>query len=508
MGLISLITIYLTYNMSINKTSEDFAEVFYKNDLTAMKDIPSPLTSRPITLIIVFLSMIPFVVYSTWTIFVSTDNSSELVILPRKTSRLSMIIQRFVINVIVLFLNSILALCVFAILGSRAMVMNAEQVVAWRNSMFFGYFIASVIISAITILLSNFFKLITTLITVLCISIAIPLTTIALTAKGEGVTLKRLSEDSNTSLYGNYHADNFHWRPHMGGDGLVLSYDWKPERFNLGAMNPLKEGIYKEYSKWDSWMAISSIFNAFAKNGASARIKGSWTEQKTIGDVFDFNDSNSIEIGGVRYRKVYGIDLDHFETTYNWKEDNLFRPSRFQAPQFPNYFNSWLELLKTNDSVASAYKKLPFAYQEFVTRKILGSFDDKTKTLEQKFNIFSSAIDVEEAFDSFSFSPFIAHFDNENKERILPTKMYPDDVKWKEKQEYEIHKFIASKKYMSDSFINNQLFRGVLASNAPAYVKHYNEEYHVGLGIKIIWLITLLSIIPLSAFIYIRKDMK
>ena len=130
MGLISLIVIYLTYNMSINKTSKDFAEVFYKNDLTAIKNIPSPLTSRPITLIIVFLSMIPFVVYSTWTIFVSTDNSSELVILPRKTSRLSMIVQRFIINVIVLFLNSILALCVFAILGSRAMVMNTEQAVA------------------------------------------------------------------------------------------------------------------------------------------------------------------------------------------------------------------------------------------------------------------------------------------------------------------------------------------------------------------------------------------
>ena len=503
MGLISLVVIYLTYNMSINKTSEDFAEVFYKNDLTAIKNIPSPLTSRPITLIIVFLSMIPFVVYSTWTIFVSSNKSSELVIIPRKTSRLSMLIQRFIVNTIILFLNSLLALCVFAILGSRALVMNSEQMIAWRNSMFFGYFIASVIISAITLLLSNFLKFITTLIVTLGVSIAFPLATIALTSEKEGVTLKRLSEDSNANLDGSYQVGDFHW---MEDDhDSVMTYNLKHETINLGAMKPLEEGFYKEYSKWDSWMAISSVFNAFGKDEASTYIKGSWTEEKTVADVIDFNDNNSIKIDGIWYRKANPVYTG--DNALGWDMDSIFLKDH--GPNLecsPSYFNSWLDLLKTNDSIANAYKKLPFVYQEFVTRKIIGSFGDATKTLAQKFYTFSNAIDVDEAFETFGFSQFIRHFDNANKERFAPAKMYPDDVRWKERQKYEMHKSLISREH--NNFAYKQLFRGVLSSNMPAHAKHYNEEYHVEIGIKIIWLIILISIIPLSAFVYIRKDMK
>ena len=533
-SLISLVAIYVTYKISMDKTTSDFGYLIHNNDVEAMKNMPSPLTSRPITLAVTFVSIIPFVLYSTWSILVSTNDSSQLVIISKKSTRLSMIIQRIIINIIVLFLNSLLALIVFHIISTKEIIMKPYEAASWRNSMFFGHFIASLILFSIALLLTNFFKFLTTLIIMLSIASAIPVTTISLTAGRETVTLKRLSEDSNMNILVNKESNqrsDFNWQNDLWWKSRNLHFNIDIGKMYIGAFSPKEEDVYKDYSKWDSWMAISSIFNAFVDGKSSINVKGSWTEKTDISNIIPFNEDNSIEIGNIRYIKVYehnGVrDDGHNTLSFDWilsqkwekyhyeqRKDALgnFVINPFTSlpyedeiiddtldwPKFEANFNNLLSLLESDDDVALKYKNLSFAYQEYIMKKMLNSYKDIATNIKQRFNNFVDSIDFKEAFDSFGFSEFVQAFDKSNKERYLPSSMYPNTREWKEAQEYEI--------LHTGSTIDK--FRSVVRSNLKVNQKHYNQEYNVGIAIKIIWLIILISMFPISIFIYIRKDFK
>ena len=561
-GLISFAVILITYFMMIKDAESKINFHNYDNALNLDEKILSGLNGNAMALPIVFISLIPFVVYLTWTVFVETNNSTELVVISRKISRPSMLLQRFVIAISILFLNSLLALIAFKVVSTKDNVLNDKDSTSWFVSMFFGYFIASICLMSITLLLSNFMKFISLFMTITAVSLVLPITTVILSSQKNIVTQERLTDDDwNYGVVNNGGISDIDFVEGESEIHEIYGADLKVQ--NYGAKNELKQTVYKQYSKWDSWMSIASIFNAFSKGKASTHVRDSWTETKSLDSICEFNDENSINIGGIKYMLDHshmgnflkkadeseggGVTLDD---SRSWKWNSIvssgleakyskiypvylsmIRNSTHQVQRIKNgrpWFNSMgvpimetivdesipvseiknnydslVNFLNTNDTYANKYKSLPFIYQSVLINALMNAWTEKTMTMEQKFDQLISQMDEKYVFDNYDKSGFINAqiIDKMNKSRFVPTRMYPKSEKWNNLTQREI---AISEKH---SF-RTKIFRNILASNMQVYEKHYNEEYKPGVSSQIIWLILLLLTIPLSAFIYIRKDLK
>ena len=553
MGLISFASILITYFVMIKDVETKNAFIIAESPMNLHEKILSGLNGNAMALVAVFVSLIPFVVYLTWIIFMETNNSTELVVISRKISRPSMLLQRFVIAISILFLNSLLALIGFAVVANRDNVLTSEDSISWMVSMFFGYFIASICLMSITLLLSNFMKLITLFMTVMAIFIALPVATVVLSSQKNVVTEWRIDDDERN--IGAVSTADLKTPDFIRETNKVHEiYNGNIRKQDFGAVDPLEQTVYKKYSKWDSWMSIASVFNAFSKGKASTHIRDSWTETKTLDSICDFNSKNSINIGGVKYMLSYDLkkqsynsdDINNLSSSF-WSGDfwlkriilanslkskyengmpiafttdarpvirelittaGVSRVSSLQGREIDldllkRNYDSIITLLKTNDLYATKYKNLSFVYQSVLIHSLIVTYEDIAIPITQRFDKVIDMIDDKYAFDTFGRFGFINAqiIDNSDNERFTPNKMYPNSTIWNGLMERELS-------VTRGREVQNKLFRNILVSDMPVYEKHYNEEYKPGTSSQIIWLILFLLTIPLSAFIYIRKDLK
>ena len=574
-SLISLIAIVVIYSVAFKGAEKNYVS----NELWGIKTFnQSALTQNPMTLAVVFITMIPFVVYLTWVIFVETNNSTELVLLSRNASRVSMIIQRYLMSILILFAQSLIAFIIFKVESLKDLTMSSSETNSWAVSMFFGYFIVSICIMSIALFLSNFMKFITLITTIIALSLAMPVATIVLSSNRNIVTFERLADDAlNFSGINKKRPDNFGFtdeyeviaREYETDAGeqtrsykrIFIRYDADIDGQKFGAKTPMDKMFYQEYAKWDAWMGVSSIFNVFANGKAKNKLRDSWTEKKQVTNLIKFTDNNSIEIDGKRYMMTYpshGLKYDGtaFQRADNekfiahYKEGTVLARMLNYRYSSSVFINDWIRkvlipekmvqeqrfghsvwiklqgketkeeihlehpeniatnyaeiinLLNTNDVYASKYKSLPFAYQATLLMALINAYDEVTMTAQEKFdaalNLLNEKVVVDN-FDKFGFA-LAQIIDNANKDRFMPNKMYPESEKW--------NRLSKRSTYYSGGSLADGKFRGIISSDMSYNEPHYNEEYESGNYIQIILLVFMLMTIPLSAFIYIRKDLK
>ena len=522
-SLISFLAIFLVYWLSIDQVSEEF-KILIEQNPDAKDNVPSGLTSKPICLAIVFISLIPFVVSLIWVIFKSEEDSTNLLIVSKSNSRVSIMIQKFMISVLILFVNSVFSLIVFYIVANKDKILTSSQEVEWIRSMFFGHFIASIIIASVSLLLLNFFKFITTLTMTLTIGTALPIMTIVMAKDAIVPSNSRISSDLEkwerpVIDYGE--SEPKIEASYFGRRAFEVGTIPKIEKRYFGAAKALEPNLYNKYAKWDSWMAVSSIFNAFSADKSSTFIRNSWTEPKKLKELFEWNDKNSIEINGRRYMIAATADISDGtpENTTNEGAYSIISYLDYNDPKTSQIihfrrdvdalklnYERLTQLLKNDDEYANKYRTLPFVSQMDLWDNFIKNADDSSVPIKQIFDDFVSKQTEKKIYDNISLNAFAIakNFDQKNKSRFTPSSFTPSSFAWNALMYVENNQYFGN----TSSYIVKKANKGILSSEDIYEEKHYNEPQKPGETLKLIWLIVLIATIPTSIALYIRKDLK
>lgn len=545
-----IISIYIITIISV----EDDAKTLVGLDANYATMIESGLVSKPLNLVIVFLSLIPFIVYLAYSIF-NSDNSTMLIIFTKQANRSVVIFQRIVIGLAVILMNSFIYWIAFAIVAQKDNVLSTSDSIKWSSSMFVGCFIASIFLFFLTLLIMNFAKILPTLLIVSGLACAFPIITLTLTADTKDIENEYIShlldEDKlNTArvmTIGPYdeasdrlwdesravHNSNVVSSPTIVDHYFHFDYKASEHDYHLGAKRKIPKPKYVQYAKWDSWSAVTSIFNIWTHNKSGQRIRHTWTDTKKLKDIIPLDDKNSILIGDKRYlffRPTYTTSANIWEE-HSWAEHNFMHSINHSNGQIvmsnekidswdsqwqpqsshtvdvegaiANY-NAFIQSLKTNDAIAHEYKGLSFAEQGALFELLISYYDDKTMQPENIFHSIKNRLDDVTSFKNYSLFGMINAFkiDNYNTGRFSPNKMFPDTYFWKQHVlDYEMFN-------QYTSFPSNHIsqYKTMMTGDDEVFIPHYNEELNAGDYIMVVWLTLFVLIIPISIFAYSRKD--
>lgn len=480
-SLISFVVIISVYQPALSEMNKNGPRIqFYPE---TRSDFISGLISSNINLIIVFVSLIPFIVYLVWIIFKDKNDSSELIILTKDEPRISISLQKFVVAIAGLFINTSFLLFAFLILAGQDKIMFPSESYKWAASMFIGAFIVSILMLSIVVILSTFLKIIPLFFVTVSISIVMPMTSVVMLENNNltpWLSVPQLKTQSQNRMYFN--------------DNGIL----QQKEISIGRGVELPSSLYKEkYHKYDSWTAIQSLFSIFSGDNNKNVPRGTWSDKKRLGELVDFNDSNSIKIGSRRYALLW-MGSNHpsrqpeVRDGYHWKE---------VGPSNQHYSNIFT-LLENDDAMANSFKNLPLLYQLSIMHELFIT-DDNTNDTKTFFNKCINRLNPQTYFEgmhgnSFTLFADLIEIDNSNKDRFLPNSIEPDSQEWKLWRDIAIDG--------SDRWISN--LPHLSSEDDYRYWYRVNEKYGVSKTIIAIWSVIFVLLLPMSVGTYLRKDFK
>lgn len=483
-SLISFVVIILIYQSSIKEMNNTYKSNIINITSKSENTIISGLISSNISLIITYLSLVPFIVYLVWIVFKDKNDSSELIILTKDASRLSIILQKFFVSIMIIIINATIMIPAYFIVASKDVIMSSSESSKWAWSMFVGTIIVSIATLSIVIMLSMFLKLIPLFFLTMAISTVVPISSsIMLEKNNETPWVEVVLAKGENNLYSFYNDHNGSLRH---------------SAIHIGTNSPIADSEYeKNFHKYDSWTGIQHLFSLFSSENNKNMPRGSWSEEVKMSNIVDFNDSNSIQIGQKRFMPEFFKPNNRpiYERPYRVDEFG----NHIDIKQ-SNHYSMFIQLLSNDNLIASSFKNQPLVYQLALMYEMYTSTDitNNTKTI---YNNSLTNLTPEKYFTrKYIIWPSIyadlVQLENANKSTLIPSSVEPSNANWAlwEDITHEV-----GDKERGLNFISDQDL---------IYKNHINEEFGVSKTIKVMWAIIFSLLLPLTLAIYIRKDFK
>lgn len=541
------ITTLIIYSTTI-KQQNDILE--HSNHIESLK---TGLTSNPMNLAIIFIFYVLLLSLVAWTIFrENLDNGSEIIFISRGSSRMSIIMQKYLFMFAVIFSFSLFMLPIFSGLAGMDDLLSQSEKAEWIFSMFLGMVIVGIAIASFASILLAFMNALSSILLTSLVFISMPLITISLTE-----THPTLEPDSKVKFTSNHQwlegtdeLTKFYPQIHddtdltYGNDYYNAGgYNGKISMVNLGLMKPI-HNKYDSYYKYDSWRAMSSFFDIFGNNKNTNDISGTWTDEVPLKEAIEIDPQTTIDIKGKSYVRLMSpwektklvmhyINRGGFVPgNKNLLETDLLKMGYYTIyMMFPGSNSDEIrrnvirfkEFLKTNDQAAKKYKTLSFIGQKCVFERYTSYYAVDTMSPQQAFNeimmgtatkagFYNNEQEVtKRAWESFSHDNEMNNKDfysnnaayvyansllKEDRNRFEPDSMYPAvDIRINNNQEA-----------LDEMKHGNYL--GFYDLEGTWTIPHYNTYREKSLGITIFWMLLMLSSPFISIAIYFRKDVK
>lgn len=550
LSLFSLIIIAIVYLMAVNNQNDMYTKALENpnsNTEYYLSQLRTGLVSNPLDLALTFLSLVPFIVFTVWYIFKSSlEDGSELVVMSKRIKRWSIVLQRFMITLVIIFVHSLLSFLTLYLVSNKDLLVSSSERLNWSVSMFIGVLISSIAIAAIVIVFSFWLKFTTLFLTTFSVLSILPIISCVMVSQEPNV-----SPDTFNDYYPYMEVDDKKPAHQTEGTGYnethTLSYEATFRKELIYGHEPIKHYSYIDYAKNDSWAGVIKLFNIFNSNKTSLQPRGSWTDEYNIQEVINANPDSLIDIDGTKYiyndndfehKDYQRKDGEHVVKTYGL-DKWLLRDEDYDDPfglgisgilsKEINVQNTlknvdeFVKLLENNDSIARKYRKLSFAAQQCMFKEIYFNYRDLLKQpltmfneMYDKFylssdaskNVYDKLIDNQPAYafrqkqtpDGHNYLMSINSMAKENgfydakrllhsnEGRYMPSSLSPDDNVWHSMIEINGHP------------------QKLNSLDKKVYKPHIKEELEVNTWVGIFWLILFLSFIPLSGYLYNRKD--
>lgn len=534
-----MITTLSLYIISTNGQNNIYDNAINKGD------IHTGLSSNTMNLVAVFIIYVLFLSMLSWTIFKENlDNGSELLFISRGSSRVSIVMQKYLILSAVIIFSSIIMLPIFLGVAWSDKILSAQDKVKWVFSMFVGMIIVGFCIGSFASILLAIMNVLPAIALTSIIFMSFPIITASLPKDNtikplishiNGNGLEIISDetmDQNEKVY-----------PHLS-DEKQITYnktgtlvDVSSAVFN-GKMNVIKIGSkkmtssYDKYCKYDSWRTMSSLFDVFNSNNSTNDIMCSWTEDTKLRNILNIEYGTDIEIHGKKYIRLIskwegqevakstisgGSFLKLAKVRYQFSQMGLNDEDRVKISEFQNF-------LRTDNDAAREYKELSFVGQSSLFRRYTQldnpeSYIHRNVSAKDAFNEIMHGTSNWRGFyrnpqavseyawndftDKTSYAGSLSHvFANtlikENKERFEPDSMYPN---------VPVNPLIInSREALSD--LKHGGYLGFYDEDGLWSMPHYNTYHEHSTGMMAFWLIFMFSSPFISLLIYLRKDVK